>query len=230
MTAAIRVLIVDDHAMLRDGVAANLRRDPGIEVVGEAATADDAIALALAVRPDVVLMDLQLPRSAGAGVDPQQPAVGGIEATRRLCAELPEARVLILSAHDQAYLVAEAVQAGACGYILKGIEKGERLPAIVRVLQEGGRHFGAGVPLPGTRAPAPDPRALLSAREIEVLCLVVAGKTSKEIGRALGISQRTADKHRANIRDKLAIDRVPALIRYAATHGLCAAAPAGGGE
>lgn len=226
MSTPIRVLVVDDHAMLRDGVAANLRRDPGIEVVGEAATADDAVALALAVRPDVVLMDLQLPGSAGVGVDPLQPAVGGIEATRRLCAERPETRVLILSAHDQAHLVAEAVQAGACGYILKGVEKGERLPAIVRSLHEGGRHFGAGVPLPGSRAPTPDPRAILSEREIEVLCLVVLGRTSKEIGRALGISPRTAEKHRDNIKDKLAIDRLPALVRYAATHGLCAGPPA----
>jgi two-component system response regulator NreC len=209
----IRILIADDHGVLRAGLRALLKTEPELEVVGEAADGAEALRLAGALRPDIVLMDISMPDC------------GGIEATRRLRGLLPDVRVLILTVHDDKSMVQEAIQAGAAGYILKRAAESELVNAI-QAVSRGDMY----VHLPMTRALQPAATVLpaasevavetLTPREIEVLRLIARGHTNRQIAGLLTLSVRTVESHRANLMDKLNLHSRVELVRYAAQHGL----------
>jgi two-component system response regulator NreC len=209
----IRILIADDHGVLRAGLRALLKAEPKLEVVGEAADGAEALRLASALQPDIVLMDISMPDC------------GGIEATRRLRGLLPDVRVLILTVHDDKSMVQEAIQAGAAGYILKRAAESELVNAI-QAVSRGDMY----VHLPMTRALQAEAAAMpasdqvgaetLTPREIEVLRLIARGHTNRQIAGLLTLSVRTVESHRANLMDKLDLHSRVELVRYAAQHGL----------
>lgn len=222
---APRVLLVDDHRLFREGLK-SLLTERGIEVVGEAASGAEAVARARELRPNVVLMDLGMPD------------VGGLEATRRLKAELPDTAVVILTASEAERDLFEAVKSGAQGYLLKDMApdtlveqvraaaRGE--PALTpqlaaRILAEFARLSSApaasSVP-PREPAAAPEPLPPLTAREREVLELLVAGATNKEIAQKLVITQNTVKYHLKNVLHKLHLHNRAQVIAYALRHGL----------
>lgn len=216
--APIRVLVVDDHAVVREGIRHVLAGEPGFEVVGEAANGEQALALASAQRPDVIVLDVTMPGESGLRVAP------------KLRAAVPEARVLIMSMHENAEYVREGVRAGASGYLLKDSAAAE-LRLAVRAVHAGGTYFSthaalglSGAPMPGlvpTVAPAlPEPEPTtppadgLTARERDVLDGIARGLTNKEIAAELGISHRTVETHRESLMRKLGIRTVAGLTRY----------------
>lgn len=189
----IRVLLADDHPIVRDGLMAVLELQSDMEVVGEAGDGPGAVEQALALKPDVVLMDLQLPGFSGA------------EATRQILAGSPQARILILTAYDSDEGILEAVRAGASGYLLKGAPRNELVQAI-RLIASGGSLLQPALVarLLAHRAPE-GTHELLSEREHEVLKLVVEGLRNKEISDVLGISERTVKFHTGIIFQKLGV-------------------------
>ena len=207
----MRVLIVDDHAVVRSGLRLLLNAEPDVDVVGEAADGLDALTLDRELEPDVVLMDLLMP------------GLNGIEATRSLLRERPEAKVLVLSMQDDPRYVREAFAAGATGYVLKEAADTE-VVAAVRQVARGGRHVD---PALGARLVAAEAeerfrveRDPLSERERDVLRLLALGHTNQEIAQLLSISIRTAETHRAHIMQKLRVSTRAELVRYALGVGL----------
>lgn len=200
-----RVLIVDDHPVFRDGLAGLLATLPDIEIAGSVGTAEDAVAAAAAVAPDVVLMDLNLPGRSG------------VEATRQVLAAAASVAVLVITMVDDDDSVLAALQAGARGYILKGASADE-ISAAIRTVAAGGAVFGAAianrlVAAPERRESAAD-EASLTAREREVLTLLADGLSNKQIARELGLSLKTVQNHVSRILDKLqAADRTQAALR-----------------
>jgi len=207
----IRVLIVDDHAVVRAGLRLLLDAEDDLETVGEAGDAREAVFEARATEPDVILMDIVMPDQSG------------LEALPALLHEHPETRVLILSMQDDPRYVREAFAAGASGYVLKEAADVEVVGAI-REVARGGRyvHPELGARLVAAEAEAErraeaDP---LSEREREVLRLLALGHTNQEIAKQLYISVRTAETHRAHIMQKLRLGSRAELVRYALAHGL----------
>jgi len=206
--AQIRILLADDHAVLRDSLRAFLEMYPDLEVVGEAANGLEAVNQARQCHPDVILLDVAMP------------GLGGAEVTRRLKQECPDARVLILTQYSSADYVLHCLQAGADGYVVKkagGAEvvravqavyegQGYLHPAVARTVIEAAAHG---------RADERDPYSRLTDREREVLALIGQGKTNQEIAHLLSISVKTVDKHRARLKEKLGITTRAGLIRYA---------------
>jgi two-component system response regulator NreC len=208
---SIRVLIVDDHAVVRAGLALLVDAEADLEAVGEAGSARDAIFEARSTKPDVVLLDVMMPDQSGIEVIPQ------------LLAERPEAKVLVLSMQDDPRYVREAFEAGASGYVLKEAADAEVVAAI-REVAAGGRYvhpeLGARLVSAETaerRRAEEDP---LSDREREVLRLLALGHTNQEIAKELFISVRTAETHRAHIMQKLRLSSRAELVRYALAEGL----------
>jgi two-component system, NarL family, response regulator NreC len=208
---SIRVLIVDDHAVVRAGLRLLLDAEDDIETVGEAGDAREAIFEARSTKPDVVLMDVVLGGKSG------------IEVTPELLHEEPEARILVLSMQDDPRYVREAFAAGAHGYVLKEAADTELVTA-VREVARGGRYVH---PTLGARMAAADAAAAdaaehdpLSDREREVLRLLALGHTNQEIAQMLYISVRTAETHRAHIMQKLRLETRAELVRYALAQGL----------
>jgi DNA-binding NarL/FixJ family response regulator len=208
---SIRVLIVDDHAVVRAGLRLLLDAEDDIETVGEAGDAREAIFEARSAKPDVVLMDVVLGGKSG------------IEVTPELLHEQPQAKVLILSMQDDPHYVREAFAAGACGYVLKEAADAELVSA-VREVARGGRYVH---PALGARMASADAAAAqaadvdpLSDREREVLRLLALGHTNQEIAQMLFISVRTAETHRAHIMRKLGLDTRAELVRHALAQGL----------
>jgi DNA-binding NarL/FixJ family response regulator len=206
MTEMIRVLIVDDHPALREGLRAILATQPDIAVVGEAATGQEALAQATALRPDVVLMDLEMP-----GLD-------GVEATRRIRERLPGTRVVVFTAFDGDERVMSAVEAGAQGYLLKGATRAEIFHA-VRTAYQGGTPLQPAVATTLLRRLVKQQRkgeaAALSPREREVLHLLADGLTNKAIARRLAVSERTVKFHVGSIFAKLGVPNRAAAVRVA---------------
>jgi len=207
----IRILVVDDHAVVRSGLKLLLAAEAALEVVGEAGTAREAVFEVRAQRPDVVLLDVVMPGESG------------IEAVPKLLHESPETKVLVLSMQDDPNYVREAFSAGASGYVLKEAADAEVVDAI-RQVAGGGRYVH---PVLGARMVAADAEAKaaaaadpLSDREREVLKLLALGHTNQEIAKLLFISVRTAETHRAHIMRKLGLETRAALVRYAIEHGL----------
>lgn len=201
--APIRVLLVDDHPLVRDGLRARLSLAEGLETVGEAGNAAEALARLAETRPDLVLMDVGMKD------------VNGIELTRLLLERDPALRVLMLSMYDNPEYVQRALQAGACGYVLKDAPAAEILAAIDAVAA-GGTFLSPGVSRRLFRNQAPRP--VLSARESEILSALARGASSKQIALDLGLSVRTVETHRQNIKRKLEIDGQAELIKYAVEH------------
>jgi DNA-binding NarL/FixJ family response regulator len=208
---SIRVLIVDDHAVVRSGLKLLLEAEDDIEPVGEAGNAREAVFEARAAKPDVILLDIVMPDQSGLEVLPQ------------LVQESPKARVLVLSMQDDPQYVRQAFAAGASGYVLKEAADTEVVDA-VREVARGGRYVH---PALGARLVAADAEEQkraesdpLSEREREVLRLLALGHTNQEIARMLYISVRTAETHRAHIMQKLRLQSRAELVRYALEQGL----------
>ncbi len=212
MTSRIRVLIADDHAILRKGIRALLGTEPDMEVVGETADGLETVALAAALRPDVILMDLVMPK------------MDGIEATRQITSEQPGVRILVLTSFAADDKVFPAIKAGALGYILKDSGPAELVQAIhlvhrgepsleptiaLKILQE--------LSHPPQRPPTPDP---LTEREMEVLRLLAQGKSNREIAEQLVITDLTVRTHVSNILGKLHLASRTQAALYALKEGL----------
>jgi DNA-binding NarL/FixJ family response regulator len=213
--ADIRVLVVDDHAVVREGLRSVLVAQPGFEVVGDAGDAAEALALAEREEPDVVLLDVTMPGESG------------LAAAARLRDRLPATRILILSMHDRAEYVLEAMRAGASGYLLKDASPATLRDA-VRAVHRGDAYFCPAVAerlsagLRGELEAEQRRGSLgrLTPREREVLVRIAAGRTNKQIATDLGISPRTVETHRDSLKRKLRIHTVAGLTRFAIDSGL----------
>ncbi|HEX3491736.1 MAG TPA: response regulator transcription factor [Streptosporangiaceae bacterium] len=201
----IRVVVVDDHPVVRAGLRGMLAPHPDIEVAGEASSADEAVAAVLEHRPDVVLMDLRMP-----GTD-------GVQATRLVLARQPQCRVVVLTTYDNDADILHAVEAGASGYLLKDASPDELAQAI-RAAAAGGSVLAPSVAaklVSRLRA-----RPVLSPREVEVLRLVSTGQTNAEIGRALFISEATVKTHLLRAFGKLSVSDRTAAVTAALALGI----------
>ena len=214
MTVPIRVLVADDHMIVRTGIRHVLESEAGFEVVGEAANGSEALSLAAKLRPDVVVLDISMPGESG------------LQLAAQLRDSSPEPRVLILSMHDNAEYVLESVRAGADGYLLKDTAATE-LRSAIRAVCRGESYFSP--PIAGRLRDALRGKQVstatrtldqLTGREREVLLGVVRGKTNKEIAVELGISHRTVETHRESMMRKLRIRTVAELTRFALAAGI----------
>lgn len=209
----MRILIADDHTMVRESLVVAMQAEHDMDVVGQAADGIETLELAARTLPDVVVTDLNMPR------------LGGLEVVRRLRDALPNVRVLVLTMHQEDEYVLQAVRAGASGYLMKDSATRE-LIAAVRSLHAGRDYFGpqaARALAEQWRHPeriADDPFGQLTAREREVFVLIAEGLTTKEIARRLGISAKTAENHRGRVLAKLEVRNTAELVRYALRKGL----------
>jgi two-component system, NarL family, response regulator NreC len=210
----IRLLVADDHGLLRAGLVALLNAETGMMVVGEAEDEHSAVALTVEKKPDVVLMDISMPDS------------GGIEATRRIKQLVPEAKILILTVHEDKGLMQEAIRAGAMGYILKRAIKSELVNAIHAVLRDEFYLHPAMARLLFLESQwllPPEDKMIpeeLTHREMEVLRLIARGYTNNQAAEKLHISVRTVEYHRGNLTAKLSLRSRSELMRYAEEKGL----------
>ena len=212
--STIRIMVVDDHGIVREGLKMVLALESDFDVVGEAASGDEAIASAPNLRPDVVLMDVLM-----AGTD-------GIDACRQIKSALPDTRVLMLTSHDETLAVEAAVLAGASGYLLKNGGREDLIKGIRAVAQGesllspsvAAKVLGRFADL--TRKERERQNDLLSDREKEVLVLVAQGDTNKEIAAKLVLSENTVRNHVSHVLDKLDLSRRSQMATYAAQHGL----------
>lgn len=212
----IRLLVADDHGLLRAGLIALLNAETGMLVVGEADDENSAVSMAVEKRPDVILMDISMPDG------------GGIEATRRIQQLVPATKVLIMTVHEDKGLMQEAIRAGARGYILKRAIKSELVNAIHAVLRDELYLHPAMARLLFSEQPAgqksvanfvPEPFEPLTSREIEVLRLLARGYTNVQVAEALHLSVRTVEYHRGNVTSKLNLRSRSELMRYAEEKG-----------
>jgi DNA-binding NarL/FixJ family response regulator len=205
---AIRVLLADDHGVVRKGVRDFLEEEPDLDVVGEASDGAQAVDMALALQPDVVVMDIKMPQ------------LSGIEATKRIKAAAPQVRVLALSAYDDDPYVWGLLEAGASGYVLKTAESRELISAI-RAVAAGRSALDPQIaPRIIARAARPTASSDLTDREREVLSLAARGLTNKQIGHDLDISDRTVQNHLANIYGKLNVQSRTEAVTAALQRGL----------
>jgi DNA-binding NarL/FixJ family response regulator len=205
MANKLTVLLVDDHALVRCGFRRMLEDEPTFQVVGEASDGLEAVKLAEALRPDVIVMDCALPQ------------MNGIEASRRILAKLPDTAILMLSMHSEDTLVKQALEAGARGYILKNAMDLDLVSAIKKVA-EGKTVLDPQIARSGALKGERDTG--LTQRELEILQHIVAGKSNKEIATELNLSVNTVSVHRANIMDALGIHKTAELVVYAIRNGL----------
>ena len=209
--AKIRVLVVDDHTIVRDGIRSLLARRKDIEVVGEAADGEQAIARAAELEPDVILMDIAMP-----GTD-------GLQATLKIHRSFPGIRILVLTQYENKEYVFPLLRAGACGYLVKLTRAADLIDAIRAVYTEGAylppgivQRVLNGIAQPNAGAPQP----ILSEREKEVIRLIASGASSREIAEQLHISVRTVDTHRANVMERLGVHSSAELIVCAIREGI----------
>jgi DNA-binding NarL/FixJ family response regulator len=205
MTSKLKVLLVDDHALVRRGFRRMLEDEPTFDVVGEASDGLEAVESAERLGPDVIVMDCALPQ------------INGIEASRRILAKRPETAILMLSMHSEDTLVRQALDAGAKGYVLKNAMDLDLVSAIKNVA-EGKTVLDPQITRGGTLKGERDTG--LTPRELEILQYIVAGKSNKEIAIELSLSVNTVSVHRANIMDALGIHKTAELVVYAIRNGL----------
>lgn len=205
-----RVLIADDHPLLRAGLRRLLAADPDLETVGEAGTGAEVLQLTAELHPDVVLLDISMPGE------------NGIATTRALKARFPDVLVLFLTMHEEEGMLQEALRAGGDGYVVKRADEPEILRAI-HAVRNGGVYVHATMtralvqPLPFRNGALAEP---LTQREIDVLRLLARGNTNRQIGELLNLSIRTVESHRANLMGKLGLASRVELVTYAEEHGL----------
>jgi two-component system, NarL family, response regulator NreC len=205
-----RILLADDHSVVRQGFRLILENQPDMEVVGEASNGREAVTVAESLQPDVVIMDVTMPE------------LNGIEATRRIGELSPRTRVLALSMHKDSVYVREILRAGAKGYLLKDAA-GNDLLAAVRAVARGEAYLSPAVSdavLTDYRKHVTNPIDLLTSREREVLQMIAEGKTNKEIANSLQLSVYTVEAHRGRIMEKLNLHSTGELVRFALRNGL----------
>jgi len=211
-----RILLADDHQIVRDGLRALIAKEPDMEVVGEAENGRDAVRLAKDLQPDIVVMDVTMPD------------LNGMEATRQVHRRAPDCRVLALSVHADRRFMTEMLKAGASGYLLKDCAF-EDLVIGIRTVLEGRTYLCPRIAdAVNGRGPASEARptgSVLTPREREVLQLLSEGHGTKQMARRLHVSTRTVDTHRQHIMDKLDIHSVAELTKYAVRHGLTGLEP-----
>jgi DNA-binding NarL/FixJ family response regulator len=206
----IRILLADDHAVVRQGFRMILAAQPDMEIVGEAGNGREAVELAERLKPEVVVMDVSMPE------------LNGIEATRRLAASTPHSRVLALSMHKDSVYVREILRAGARGYLLKD-SVADDLVSAVRAVGSGEGYISPRVSnavLDDYRRHVTNPIDMLTSREREVLQMLAEGKTNKEIAGLLNLSPYTVEAHRGRVMEKLNLHTVADLVRFAVRNGL----------
>ncbi len=212
MTKQTKVLLADDHGVLRDGLRSVLEAQPDITVIGEAANGQDAVRLVAELKPDVAIFDIMMPE------------LNGIEAARRVRRQQPSVEVIILSMHMADDHVLGALRAGARGYVLKEAASEEVIEA-VQAVRAGRRYVSSQIldiidTVLLQEQPAPDPLTGLTAREREILQLLVEGKTNAEIGQLLSLSAKTVHTYRYRLMEKLDICDLAGLVKFAIRHGL----------
>jgi DNA-binding NarL/FixJ family response regulator len=209
----ITVLLADDHQIVREGFRSLLEHERDIEVVGEAETGRQAVQLTRTLRPEVVVMDIAMP------------LLNGLEATRQIRKDLPDTKVIILSAHDDDAYVEQVTVLGAAGFMLKQTSS-HNLATAIREVQKGNTFFS---PTISRRVQVRRQKSIdrgekggnrLSSREVEVLQLIAEGKPNKQVAAELGVSFKTVDKHRQHLMSKLDIHDIAGLTRYAITAGI----------
>lgn len=213
---ALRLLVVDDHAVVRRGVRALLESRPGWEVCGEAVDGQDAIRKAADLKPDIVVLDISLP------------GLNGLEATSRILKESPESEVLILTMHHSEELAQQVIKAGARGYVLKS-DADQSLVAAIDKLSQHQTFFtsrvaefvlDSGARGENAREAVEDPSRRMTSRERQIVQLVAEARSTKEVASHLGISVKTVEAHRTNIMRKLRLRSVSELVRYAIRNGI----------
>lgn len=204
MIKKIRVLLVDDHMLVLDGLQARLELEGNIDVIATASNGLSALEKAQETQPDLVLMDVSMP------------VLNGLEATKRFKAEQPSVKILMLSMHNDKEYILSLIQSGANGYVLKDVSSEELVQAINTVCQ-GGTYFSSGASdsLFSAAPPPPKENEELTKRETSVLKALAAGLSNKEIAQTLDISVRTVETHRQNVKNKLDIHTSAGLIKYA---------------
>jgi DNA-binding NarL/FixJ family response regulator len=208
----IDVLLADDHAVVCDGLRALLETETGIRVVGSVGNGRDAVRQAERLQPHVVIMDIAMP------------LLNGIEATRRICRARPATRVIMLSMHASIEHIYRAIEAGACGFLLKE-SAGREVAGAVRAVQAGVRYLSRRIPATAVddyigKRNATSPLESLSEREREILQLVVEGGSSAQIAQMLSLSPKTVETYRSRLMQKLEIGDIPGLVKFAIQHGL----------
>jgi DNA-binding NarL/FixJ family response regulator len=215
----VRVLLADDHTLVRAGIRALLEALPGLEIVGEVSDGRSALDAVLKSKPDVAFLDIAMP------------GLNGIEVAERAAREAPATRVVMLSMHNTSSHVVRALRAGAAGYLLKDAAADE-LPVLLRAVMNGetylspaiAKHVVEGFLQRGTTEPEAqdNPVELLTPRQREILQLVAEGKSTKEVASLLTLSIKTVEAHRSQIMDRLDIHDLPGLVRFAIRTGLVA--------
>ncbi|MEM0910930.1 MAG: response regulator transcription factor [Pseudomonadota bacterium] len=207
MTEAIKVMLVDDHPMVQDGLSACLSFYDDIDVVGVVNDGNTVLDAAIEKQPDIILMDISMP------------SLNGLDATEIVKETLPDTHVLIFSMHDSKEFVSTAVRVGASGYILKDTHS-EEVYLAIKTVASGKSYFSSSIAKSLMQSPDDQEDNRLTTREQVILGYIAEGQSSKEIANVLCISVRTVEAHRRNIKSKLAIDKLAELVRYALNHGL----------
>jgi two-component system nitrate/nitrite response regulator NarL len=208
LSSSLRVLLVDDHTLVLDGLQARLELEENIEIIGTASNGLEALEKAKELNPDLVLMDVSMP------------VLNGLEATKRFKLEQPEIKILMLSMHNDKEYILSLIQSGANGYVLKDVSSEELVQAI-NTVQQGGTYFSSGASDVLFAQASPEEKGEeLTKRETAVLIEVAMGLSNKEIAQALEISVRTVETHRQNIKSKLDIHTSAGLVKYALAHQL----------
>jgi len=210
---SIRIVLADDHKVLRQGLSQAIKNEPDMEIAGQAENGQEVIKLTRELLPDIIVMDIQMPE------------LNGIEAARQITADYPQVKIIALSMHSSKRFIQEMFKAGAKGYLLKDCEYAELINAIRTVVTDGtyiSPSISGGVIEDYILQPfeRDNAFAVLSDREREVLQLVAEGKTTKQIARVLHVSPKTVEGHRTRIMHKLKIDNVANLTKYAIKEGL----------
>jgi len=210
---SIRVILADDHKIVRESFRALLEAEPGMTVVADVEDGEAAVKSALALRPDIIVMDMTMPN------------LNGIEATRRIKAELPGTKIVALSMHTHHHLVRSMLDAGASAYILKTCKAAELIKAL-RIVQKGDTYISPDIRMTPTQAagPATTPPltslSLLSARERQVLAMIADGHETDAIAKTLKMAEKTVASHRLNVMGKLKLNTIAELTKFAIREGL----------